>query len=38
MKVVSTETFDGLQQALTAELIRAIKGELEKSRRTRGPG
>lgn len=30
MKVVSTESFDGLQQALTAELIRAIKGELEK--------
>ncbi|CAN7390337.1 hypothetical protein [Variovorax sp. LjRoot178] len=30
MKVVSTGSFDDLQQALTAEFIRAIKAELEK--------
>jgi hypothetical protein len=30
MKVVSTQSFDRLQQALAAELIRTIKSELEK--------
>jgi hypothetical protein len=30
MKVSSTGAFDRLQQALTAELVRAIKAELEK--------
>lgn len=31
MKVVSTDSFDGPEQALTAELIRDIRGEIEKA-------